>query len=303
MKWFRRGLVAAVLWRLFGPVLPLPWPEPQNHPWRIPARTMFAGDRELSIREVGPVDGPPLVLLHGLAGSSMAEWYKVAPLWADRFRVLMIDHRSHGLSVADKRRFEIEDVADDIAAILDQLETGSVALVGYSMGGAIAQALTYRHPDLVSRLVLVATLSHHPRGWREARRLGALLTRAWERATGTGTPEVRTGYLLATGAVAPEHGRWLWEETHRRDPDAGAEASRALFRFDSRSWLPQLHVPTLVVIPERDQLIPTSWQREMARLIEGAETVEVIGGHHEIPWSHAELLAQRIEKFLVAETD
>ena len=302
MKWFRRGLMAAVLWRLFGPILPVPWPRPQKHPWRIPARTMFAGDRELSIREVGPLDGPPLVLIHGLAGSSIAEWYKVAPLLADSFRVLMIDHRSHGLSVADRGRFEIADVADDIASILDQLDCGPVAVVGYSMGGAIVQALAHRHPDLVSRLVLVATLSHHPRGWRELRQLGALITRAWERATGTGTPEVRTAYLLSTGAVAREHGRWLWEETHRRDPDAGAEASRALFRFDSRAWLPTLRVPTLVVIPERDQLIPARWQREMARLIQRAETAEVVGGHHEIPWSHAELLAQRIEKFLVAET-
>ncbi|HJR86088.1 MAG TPA: alpha/beta hydrolase [Acidimicrobiia bacterium] len=302
MKWFRRGLLAAAMWRLFGPVVPLPWPRPQKHPWRIPARTMFAGNRELSIREVGPLDGPPLVLIHGLAGSSIAEWYKVAPLLADRFRVLMIDHRSHGLSVADKGRFEIADVADDIASVLDQLDTGPVALVGYSMGGAIVQALAHRHPDLVSRLVLVATLSHHPRGWRELRQLGALITRAWERATGTGTPEVRTAYLLSTGVVAREHGRWLWEETHRRDPDAGAQASRALFRFDSRAWLPTLRVPTLVVIPERDQLVPAKWQREMARLIERAETVEVVGGRHEIPWSHAELLAQRIEKFLVAET-
>ncbi|MGH8958212.1 MAG: alpha/beta fold hydrolase [Acidimicrobiia bacterium] len=302
MRSVRWGLAAAALWRLFGPVLPLPWGRAQKHPWRVPARTIFAGDRELSVREVGPVDGPPVVLIHGLAGSSMAEWYKVAPLLADRFRLLMIDNRSHGLSVPEKERFEIEDLADDIATILDQLETGPVAAVGYSMGGAIAQALTYRHPQLVSRLVLVATLSHHPRGWREARQLGTLLTRGWERATGTGTPEVRTGYLLATGAVAPEHGRWLWEETHRRDPDAGAEASRALLRFDSRPWLGQIGVPTLVVIPTRDQLIPARWQREMARLIKGAETFEVIGGHHEMPWSHAELLAQRIEKFLIAET-
>ena len=301
MKWLRRGLVAAVLWRLFGPVMPLPWPHPQRHPWRVPARTMFVGDRELSVREVGPVDGPPVVLIHGLAGSSMEEWYKVAPLLADRFRLLMIDHRSHGLSVADKGRFEIEDVAADIGSLIEQLDCGSVAAVGYSMGGAIAQALAYRNPALVSRLVLVATLSHHPRGWREARQLAALLTRAWERATGTGTPEVRAGYLLATGAVAAEHGRWLWEETHRRDPDAGAEASRALFRFDSRPWLSQISSPTLVVIPSRDQLIPASWQREMARHIVGAETFEVTGGHHEIPWTHAELLAQRIEKFLVAE--
>ncbi|MGH8926009.1 MAG: hypothetical protein ACRDWA_15440, partial [Acidimicrobiia bacterium] len=65
MRWFRWCLAVAALWRLFGPVLPLPWPRPQQHPWRVPARTMFVGDRELSVREVGPADGPPVVLIHG----------------------------------------------------------------------------------------------------------------------------------------------------------------------------------------------------------------------------------------------
>ena len=296
MKWLKRGIVAAVLWRLFGPVLPPPWRQPQQHPWRIPARTMFVGDRELSVREVG--QGPPVVLIHGLAGSSMAEWYKVAPILAGRFHLLMIDHRSHGLSVAERGRYEIGDVADDIADIIDELAVAPVALVGYSMGGAIAQTLTYRHPGLVSRLVLVATFSHHPQWWKQARWLGTILTRAWERVTGTGTPEVRTGYLLATGAVSAEHARWLWDETHRRDPDAGAEASRALLRFDSRQWLEQIRVPTLVVIPERDQLVPSGWQREMARHIRDAEVTEIEGAHHEVPWSHAEVLAEQIEKFL-----
>jgi pimeloyl-ACP methyl ester carboxylesterase len=261
---------------------------------------LFVGKRELSVREIGPPEGSPVVLIHGLAGSSMAEWYKVAPLLAERFRILTIDHRSHGLSIAERERFEIEELADDVAGIIDQLQTGPVALIGYSMGGTIVQALAHRHPHLVSRLVLVATFSHHPRLWKEARQVGTFLTRAWERATGTGTPEVRTAYLLATGAVAREHAQWLWEETHRRDPDAGAEASRALLRFDSRPWLSQLKVPTLVVIPEKDQLVPVGWQREMARLINHAETYEVPGGHHEIPWSHAEALARRIEKFLVS---
>lgn len=299
MKW---SLAAAILWRLFGPVIPPRWRHPQQHPWQVPARTVFVGERELSVREAGRQDGPPVVLIHGLAGSSMAEWYKVAPILAKNFRLLMIDHRSHGLSDPERNRFEIDDVADDVAAIIDQLQLSPVALVGYSMGGAVAQAVAYRHPGLVGRLVLVATFSHHPRGWKEARLLGAVLTRAWERLTGTGTPEVRAGYLLATGAVSSEHARWLWEETHRRDPDAGAEASRALFRFDSRPWLEKITVPTLVVIPTRDQLVPAGWQRDLARRITGAETFEVDGGHHEIPWSHAELLAQRIENFLAAET-
>lgn len=298
MRLWRWGFAAAIAWRLFGPVLPPRWRKPQEHPWRVPARTLFVGDREFSIREAGPPQGEPIVLIHGLAGSSMAEWYKVAPILAEHHRLIMIDHRSHGLSVADRGRFEIADEADDAADILRQLELDRVTLIGYSMGGAIAQAVAYRHPEFVSRLVLVATMSHHPTWWKRARVAGAILARAWERLTGTGTPEVRTGYLLAVGAVAPEHGRWLWEETHRRDPDAGAEASLALFRFDSRPWIDRITIPTLVVVPTRDQLVPVSWQRDLAARIRGSEVYEIEGAHHEIPWTHAESLAQRILRFV-----
>jgi pimeloyl-ACP methyl ester carboxylesterase len=300
MKWVWRGFLVAVVWRLFGPVLPPRWRKPQEHPWRVPARTLFVGDREFAIREAGPLSGHGVVLVHGLAGSSMAEWYKVAPVLAEENRLIMIDHRSHGLSAADRGRFEIEDEAEDVADIIRQLDLGPVTLVGYSMGGAIVQALCYRYPELVSRLVLVATMSHHPRWWKRFRIVGAFIARAWERATGTGTPEVRAGYLLAVGAVAPEHGRWLWEETHRRDPDAGAEASLALLRFDSRPWLDRIKAPTLVVIPSRDQLVPTEWQRDLAARIENSVTYQVDGARHEVPWTHADQLGRAILTFLRA---
>jgi 3-oxoadipate enol-lactonase len=297
MKFLWRLLIFVALWRMFGPVIPPRWRAQQEHPWKVPARTVFAGDREMSVREVGPIDAPVIVLIHGLAGSSMAEWYKVAPLLADRFRVVMIDHRSHGLSVPERGRFEIEDEADDVAAVVDALGLEPVGIAGYSMGGAIAQAVAYRHPYLVKRLALVGAMSHHPTGWKLARSIGAFITRAWERLTGTGTPEVRAGYLLAVGAVDPKHARWLWEETHRRDPEAGAAASLALFRFDGRPHLSRITAPTLVVIPAKDQLVPPKWQRELASLIKDSRVEELDDARHELPWSHAEQLAKLLGEF------
>ncbi|MGI8518548.1 MAG: alpha/beta fold hydrolase [Acidimicrobiia bacterium] len=202
MRWLRRGFALAVAWRLFGPVLPPRWRKPQEHPWRVPARTLFVGDRELSIREAGPLSGSPVILIHGLAGSSMAEWYKVAPILSEHHRLIMIDHRSHGLSVAERGRFEIADEADDAADILRQIGVGPATVVGYSMGGAIAQAVAYRHPELVSHLVLVATMSHHPRWWKQSRLAGAIIARAWERITGTAPPKYGRG-ICSRSAPSP----------------------------------------------------------------------------------------------------
>lgn len=302
MKWLRRGFTVAFLWRVLGPILPPRFRVAQEHPWRVPARTLFVGERELSIREAGPNDGPVIVLIHGLAGSSVAEWYKVAPLLAGEFRLVMVDNRSHGLSVVDRSRFEVTDEADDLAAVIEALAIDPVGIVGYSMGGAIALALAYRYPHLVKRMALVATMAYHPPGWRIGRMVGAFATRAWERLTGTGTPEVRAGYLLAVGAVEPKHARWLWEETHRRDPDAGAAATFALLRFDARPWLAQIDVPTLVVIPTRDQLVPVKWQYELVTRLVNCQVLQMEGARHELPWSHPKELATALIDFFPRES-
>ncbi len=286
----------AVAVRAFSPVLTPRFKAVQEHPLRLPARTVFVGDRELLVRQIGA--GPDLVLIHGLNGSSLAEWYEVAPRLASRFRVTLVDHRNHGLSPHSPDRFEVEDVADDVAAVLSQIGVHEADVLGYSMGGTIAQALAHRHPHLVRRLILVATMARHPEQWRWGRVLFAILTRAFERLTGIGTPEVRAGYLVLTGAVSPQHARWMWEENRRRDPESGAAASMALLRFDSTSWVGQLDAPALVVIPTRDQLVPPAWQYELAALLKDANVVEIDRGRHELPWTHPDRLVDEVVGFL-----
>jgi pimeloyl-ACP methyl ester carboxylesterase len=255
-------------------------------------------DREFLVREAGPADGTPVVLIHGLAGSSLGEWYRVAPVLAETHRVILIDHRSHGLSALSRGRYEIAEVADDVAGVLDQIGIARAHIVGYSLGATIAQAFAYSYPGRVDRLVLIGAFAHHPEPWRSLRSSGGVILRGLERIFGFGTADVRAGYLLATGAVEPEHGGWLWEETHRRDVDAGAQATLAMVRFDSRDWLGKLEAQTLVVIPLRDQLVPVSWQYELASMLKHPTVVELNGARHEVPWVHPERLVDEIEGFI-----
>lgn len=298
LKWSRRVVWLWILWRLFGPVVKPEFKPPQEHPWRLTGRTVFVGDDEFVVREAGSGDGTPILLIHGLAGSSLGEWYQIGQKLATERRVIMIDHRNHGLAPQASERYEVEDVADDIVGVLDAIGVGEVDVVGYSMGGTIAQALANRHRGRVRRLALIATLAAHPDEMKWARQVGTLLTRAWERLTGIGTADVRSGYLLATGAVERRHGRWLWEETHRRDPNAGAQATMALLRFDSRRWVGKLEVPTMVMIPTGDLLVPPAWQYELASLIPEAEVAEIVGARHEVVWSHPERVLDELRSFL-----
>ena len=294
----RRLIVAFLLWRAFAPVISPRFRAPQEHPWRSPGRTVFVGDQEFLVREAGPEGARAILLIHGLAGSSLAEWYRVGPSLAEKYRVIMIDYRSHGLAPLARDRFEVDDLADDIAGALDQIGMGKVSVVGYSMGGTIAQALAHRHPGRTDRLVLMATFSHHPQPDRAMRAVGAVLARAWERLTGLGTPEVRSLYLRWSGAVEERHARWLWEETHRRDADAGAQATMALLRFDSRPWVGSLEAETLVIIPTKDKLVPPAWQYELVGALGDANVVELVGVRHEAPWTHADRVVDEISAFV-----
>ncbi|MEA1903519.1 MAG: alpha/beta hydrolase [Actinomycetota bacterium] len=294
LRWLFGGWV---VWRLFGPIVEPRFKPPQEHPWRLTGRTVFVGDEEFMVRQAGAGEHNPILLIHGLAGSSLGEWYQIGQKLATDRRVIMIDHRNHGMAPQATDRYEIEDVADDLASVLDVLDMGAVDVVGYSMGGAIAQALVHRHPGRVSRLALISTFAAHPDEMRWIRQVGAFITRAWERFTGLGTPEARTGYLLATGAVKPEHGRWLWHETHRRDPNAGTQATLALLRFDSRPWVGRMGVETMVVVSGKDLLVPPPWQYELAGLIPDAKIVEIPDARHEVVWSHPDRILDELNAF------
>lgn len=297
-RWWKWLLGGAIAWRLLGPKIHPTFKPPQETPLRLPGRTVYVGDDEFLVREMGPDEGVPILLVHGLAGSSLTEWYQVAPKLAVDRRVIMVDHRGHGLSAPGDVRFEVSDDADDLAGTLDALGIGQVDVVGYSMGGVIAQALAQRYPGRVRKLVLIATFASHSVSYKWARRIGAILARAWERLTGVGTPEIRSGYLIARHAVRPEHARWIWRETQRRDIESGAQATFALLRFDSRDWIGKLGVETMVMVPTADFLVPPRWQYELASAIPDVRLVEVGGAGHEVVWTHSDLIGDALREFL-----
>lgn len=298
MKLWKWLLGGAVVWRVLGPRVEPNFKPPQEHPLRVPGRTVFVGDDEFLVREMGPAEGIPIVLVHGLAGASLSEWYQVAPKLAVDRRVIMIDHRGHGLSAPADFRFEVDDDADDIAGVLDDIGVDQVDVVGYSMGGIIAQSFAHRHPGRVRKLVLMATFASHPARDRSARWIGALLGRGWERLTGVGTPEIRSGFLIARHAVRPEHARWIWRQTQRRNVESGAQATFALLRFDSRDWVGKLGLETMVVVPTADFLVPTLWQYELASLIPDVRLVEIHGAGHELVWTRPDEVADELTAFL-----
>ena len=289
-----------VLWRLVAPRSGPRFRAVQERPAGPPGRTVVAGRHEFFVREAGPPAAPSVLLIHGWAFDSMAAWHRVLPLLAERLRVTAIDLRGHGKSDRIRGRCEVEDLADDVAAALDALGLGRVAVVGYSLGGMVAQALARRHPGRVERLVLAATAAA-PLPWSRPAAFGLLVAaRALARFDPTALPRVLHGYLLRRGAVPPEHSAWLWETLLDRDADLHHEAGFAMARFDSRPWLGRLRLPVLCLIPTRDQLIAPSRQRATAALLPEARAVEIEGARHEAVFTHPDEVAAAVLTFVVA---
>ena len=139
---------------------------------RAASRRCHAGERiELAGRGTtfarvidGPPGAPTVVLLHGWIASGGLNWFTAFGPLSQRYRVIAPDMRGHGRGIRSRRRFRLADCADDVAALLEHLGAEPAIVVGYSMGGPIAQLLWRRHPDRVAGLVLCATSYRFVRG-------------------------------------------------------------------------------------------------------------------------------------------
>jgi len=115
---------------------------------------------DLALSAWGPEDGPVVLFLHGFLDQGPA-WMRVAePLVKAGFRVLVYDHRGHGLSdhVGAGGYYHFPDYLTDLEAVIDGLGLEHLNLVGHSMGGTVAGLFAGLRPERVDRLVLVEGL-------------------------------------------------------------------------------------------------------------------------------------------------
>jgi pimeloyl-ACP methyl ester carboxylesterase len=109
-------------------------------------------------------NGDPVVLLHGSFLTISNNWSAWIGELAKTRKVIAVEMQGHGRTADIEREFSYENLADDVAALLDDLKIPSADLIGYSMGGGVAMQCAIRHPEKVRKVVSLSAVFRHD-GW------------------------------------------------------------------------------------------------------------------------------------------
>lgn len=258
---------------------------PADGPWVPPGGPVELEGRGTTFaRDSGPADGAPTVLLlHGWAVTADLNWFPAYPTLVERHRVVTIDHRGHGRGIRPPGGIvRLPDCADDAVALLDALGIEQAIVVGYSMGGAIAQLTWHRHPDRVAGLVLCSTARHFQGGpisdlwYRSYTPLAHLADAA------SGPAEALVRRRVARRVAGDPRAEWMRSELERASPAGLLSSMRSVGRFRSNRWIGDIDVPASVVITTKDRTVPSRNQRRLAAALPDATTHEVVGPHDSI---------------------
>jgi 3-oxoadipate enol-lactonase len=200
----------------------------------------------------GP-EGAPVLVLSNSIGTTWGIWDAQLPALERRFRVLRYDHRGHGRSEVPPGPYTIDELGEDLVALLDRLGIGRVSLCGLSLGGMVGMWLAARLPERVERLALVCTSARlgPPQLWAE--RAAVARTRGTAALTEIQAARWFTPAFLERAPATVKGALAMLAAT----PDEGyAGCCEAIRAMDLRADLPAIAAPTLAVAAADDPATP-----------------------------------------------
>ena len=224
--------------------------------------------------------GPTVLMLHGIGGGHLAFAPQVETLASSGYRAVAWDMPGYGHS-APIDPYTFKGLAARCIALIESLQSGSVTLLGHSMGGMVAQEVIARRPELVNKLVLCGTSPSFgkPDGDWQSRFIAERTAPLDAGKTMAELAEVLVPQMVGPGSL-PEGVRLATHCMGLVSPVTYRHALQALVTFDRRSSLAAIHVRTLVLAGEHDRNAPPAVMKKMAQAISGSTYLELRGIGH-----------------------
>lgn len=233
---------------------------------------------KLAYRLEGNQRGPVVVLSHALA-TSMDIWGYQLPLLMRRFRVLLYDLRGHGGSESPGASYTLEELASDVAALLEHLEIPRAAFVGVSIGGMIGQIFALQFPDKLSSLVLCSTGSQTEQQGKNT--LEDRINKV--RSEGLQTqiqPTLARWFSPRFIEEAPHTMAWVSDLILSTSVEGYVGCCRAVQGLDITEALSAIQARTLLISGEQDLGFPERISRAIQQRVAGSELVVLRDAAH-----------------------
>ncbi|UCH20168.1 MAG: alpha/beta hydrolase [Deltaproteobacteria bacterium] len=257
--------------------------------------------------------GPSLVLLHS-AWATHEWWRWQIPSLSRIYRIYALDLRGHGKSTPLERPYSVAGFATDLKIFLTKLKIEKTVLIGWSLGGIIAMQYCIQNPQQVSALVLIATQGHkNPRLKRQiiAYYFQTLLQflmdlsqpRKYDR-NAQKLPRQTDAWFerQVRSMVSPTAPRevfdWIVADVTNNPRKNYWEVIRSVWNWEAGKKLKQIHVPTLILVGDKDSLTPPSISHRLHAAIPNSKLVIVKDTSHYLVLERPDRVNTEILKFL-----
>ena len=246
--------------------------------------------------------GFPLLLLMGF-GDDCGAWSLQLPAFSARYRTIVYDHRGVGRSEKPRTGYSIQQFSDDAIGLLDYLDASQVHLLGYSMGGRVAQDLAARYPGRVASIVLASSAA-------KPNALNLYILKASAYLNRTFGPEATSAFgpvISFTHDYFAKHLSELIDNLGKPPADpipshAFEGHVQAIEEHDTTPVLGKIKVPTLVLMGDQEWLNPRSDADALLQGIPNSKLRVIEGGGHGFIWEIPDAFNQAVLEFLDEHT-
>jgi 3-oxoadipate enol-lactonase len=244
----------------------------------------------------GPASGPVITMSNSLA-SNLSMWEPQMPVLTSRYRVLRYDTRGHGGTEATAGPYSLDELSEDVRALLRALGITRTHFIGLSMGGMIGQIIAIKYPQMLQSLVLCDTMSRVP---TEAKPM-------WDDRIHT----AETGGMEPL--VEPTLARWFTEPFRQKSspvldqvrtmirstpPRGYTGCCHAIAALNLTDHLKAITLPTLIIVGEDDPATPVAASHVIHEQIRGSELVILKSAAHLSNLEQPEAFNQALTAFL-----